>query len=389
MGRTKVNHVFSCRHYTGTDRHLGPLELTRRTKVLVWDDDIPVTEDMIPLPNPENHNGSSYSAQVPTISPHASIASMPPLPTQPRRTRSQSISGFPPPIRRLSTDMTGLSRPVSFSAKFQRVHPATTGVTVLEHMERLDAVEAGLKRLGVDDTVAEEEGEDDEEVDVGESSSSAPQPSQALLGMPSSAPATQTSFLAASPPLSREPSGEGALLTPSAPSERLAAVPEGEDGDGDVGAGLSMSFTEADLAALSKSTSHIEAPQSTLHGRYASYEAHREVFDNLEWMPGDSAESPKTRMMVVEVSCRFAHFSLREVRMLICASPYLAFGNRRRQTALLVLVRTVMGIFGEDLDHLFCSTAVRMLCIYILSTGRSLLHSCTSWPNAGFIPIYA
>ena len=94
-------------------------------------------------------------------------------------------------------------------------------------------------------------------------------------------------------------------------------------------------------------------------------------------------------LLALSARFRFADFSLREVRILICASLYLAFGNRRCQTALLVLVRTVMGIFGEDLDHLFCSTAVRMLCIYILSTGRALLHSCTSWPNAGFIPIYA
>jgi len=42
------------------------------------------------------------------------------------------------------------------------VHRSVTGVTVLEHLERLDAVEASLTRLGTgEDTVIEEE------VDVG------------------------------------------------------------------------------------------------------------------------------------------------------------------------------------------------------------------------------
>ena len=278
--------------------------MTRRTKVLVWDDEIPVTEDMLP----ELSNGSSsHSTQVPPISPHASIASMP-LPTQPRRTRSQSISGFPPPIRRMSTDMTGISRPVSFSAKFQRVHPATTGVTVLEHMERLDAVEAGLKRLGVEDNVIDD---DDEEVDVGESSSS----SRPRIQIPSSAPPTQTTF--SSPPISREPSGEGGnLLSPSAGTERLPAVPEGEDGEGYDA--LAMSFAEEDLVAMSKSTSQIEAPHSTLHTRFGSYQNQpREERPSLEWMQGDSVDSPKTRTMIVEVG--ISHPCTQWLRSVQCA----------------------------------------------------------------------
>ncbi|KAH9931138.1 phosphatidylinositol 3 and 4-kinase-domain-containing protein [Epithele typhae] len=296
----------------------GPLELTRRTKVLVWDDEIPVTEDMIPLPNPDGHNGSSYSAQLPpqgpALSPHASIASMPPLPTQPRRTRSHShsVSGFPPPMRRLATDGAGMSRPVSFSAKFQRVHPATTGVTVLEHMERLDAVEAGLKRLGVDDAV--EEGTDDdgegEEVDVGESSSSAPR--QAAQGTPSSAPATQTAFFAGvgaltPPPLSRQSSVEAAasslgMLSPASGAERLPVVHEGEAalGEDDEGnADLAMSFAEEDLAAMSKSTGHMER-HAPLHTRWGSQQAPLAEEQDMDWMHHDPAESPKTKTMIVE-----------------------------------------------------------------------------------------
>ena len=94
-------------------------------------------------------------------------------------------------------------------------------------------------------------------------------------------------------------------------SERLPAVPEGEDAaqdtEGEGEADLSMSFAEEDLVALSKSTSHIEGPHSTLHGRFASYGQTplREEEPSLEWMRGDAAESPKTRMMVVEVGSTF------------------------------------------------------------------------------------
>lgn len=272
-----------------------------------------MTEDM--FRDVEAANGPVPPQQhIPAISPHASIASMPPLPTHPRRTRSHSVSGFPPPIRRTSTDMRGISRPVSFSAKFQRVHPATTGVTVLEHMERLDAVEAGLKRLGVDEDVVvdDEERVTEVEVDVGESSS-APATAQArnaaLLG-PVSAPATFSS-----PAVSRESSvsevGAGpSLLSPASQTERLPVVPETEDVDsvneepeGAEEADLSVSFAEEDLVALSKSTSHIEVPHSALHARFTTQGAIQEE-PGLEWIHNDPADSPKTKMVIVEV--RFA-----------------------------------------------------------------------------------
>ena len=288
----------------------GPLELTRRTKVLVWDDEIPMTQDM--FQDVEAANGTAPPQHIPAMSPHASIASMPPLPIQPRRARSHSASGFPPPIRRTSTDMRGISRPVSFSAKFQRVHPATTGVTVLEHMERLDAVEAGLKRLGVDEDVVVDDEErvppPEVEVDVGESSSA---PAKALrIPLPASATPTQATF--GSPSISRESStseaGAGpSLRSPASQTERLPVVPETEDADsvnGQAGAGedgdLSMSFVEEDLVAMSKSTSHIEVPHSMLHTRFTSQSAIQEE-PGLEWIHSDPAESPKTKMVIVEV----------------------------------------------------------------------------------------
>ncbi|CAL1707082.1 unnamed protein product [Somion occarium] len=228
----------------------GPLELTRRTKVLVWDDEIDLTDENIP----------SLLEEGPTSSP-VNV----PLPREPRRQRSQSASDFPPPMRRVSTEFTGVSRPVSFSAKFPRVHPATTGVTVLEHMERLDAVEAGLKRLGIEESVLE-----DEEMDVGESSQPKPavQPDSELPAETSSVPAP--SLLSSPPPV----------------LERLPSVPED-----------AQSITEEDLVAMSKSMSHMESPPP-MHARYASHG--QDGRNNLDWMQIDALESPKKRTVIVE-----------------------------------------------------------------------------------------
>lgn len=243
------NIVQSLKH---TDE--GPLELTRRQKVLVWDDEVEVTDEMLP----QLANGTLPSPQKPAASPHASISTMP----LPRHTRSHSTSDFPPPMRRTSSEYSGVPRPVSFATKFSRVHPATTGVTVLEHMERLDAVEAGLKRLGVEDNVIDET----EEVDVGEASSSAPvRPS-----IPADAPED--------------------MVSPSARSDHLPAVPEDA---------LSASMTEEDLIAMSKSTSHLEISPSGRHTRWPS-SGGRPDRPSLDWMHIESAESPKPRTVIVE-----------------------------------------------------------------------------------------
>ena len=81
---------------------------------------------------------------------HASINTMP-LPAPPSRLdlsrpRLQVVaSGFP---SRLSADFLNFTRPVSFSTAYSKVHPGTIGVAVLEQVERLDATEASLKKLG-------------------------------------------------------------------------------------------------------------------------------------------------------------------------------------------------------------------------------------------------
>ena len=82
-------------------------------------------------------------------------------------------------------------------------------------------------------------------------------------------------------------------------------MPETEDRDsqGDAGeADLSMSFAEEDLVAMSKSTGQIEAPQSSLHTRFTSYQGAIEEEPGLEWIRDGSGESPRTKTVIVEVS---------------------------------------------------------------------------------------
>lgn len=140
----------------------GPLELTRRQKVLVWDDEIEITDEDLADP-PLLFASSSFT-------PHNHLNDRSPVRPRPeQRVRSRSIGSFPfpPPMRRSTTDSTvgPGTRPVPFANKFQKINPGASGVTVLEHMERLDEVERGLKKLGMEEVVVEED--ENEEEDVG------------------------------------------------------------------------------------------------------------------------------------------------------------------------------------------------------------------------------
>ncbi|KAJ6499308.1 phosphatidylinositol 3 and 4-kinase-domain-containing protein [Mycena sanguinolenta] len=219
----------------------GPLELTRRSKVLVWDDEVEAAEE-------------DLEDRIP--SPRLSISSVP----LPRRTRSQSSgSDFPPPLNRRSTDASGVPRPVPFAAKFKRVHPGTKGIDVLEHLERLDAVEASLQRLGGEDEY------DDEEVDVGESSSST---------KPIEVPNHRVG----------SPSGSGVATSPFSPpgSPPLPTVVE-------VPSATSSDAEEEDVAMLSKSMSHVQ----DRHQRWASTGGR-----GAEWM--GSGETAAKSTVIVE-----------------------------------------------------------------------------------------
>lgn len=232
--------------------------------MLVWDDEVPYDQDI---------DVEVFGPQ--TSSSAASVSSMP-LP----RHRSLSIDNdFPPPMLRTSTDAG--SRPVPFSAKFQRVHPGTaammrarslgsdygnpgtTGVTVLEHLERLDAVEASLKRLGIQDDMPEEE------TDLGD------------VGTPRSRSAGKLPDRVHFSPVG----SPGALPTvPEVSSSSVSITGTGEQVE-----------TEEDLAALSKSMSHVDPPP---HARWASHNART----SIDWA---DTNSPK-KMAVVEVSsCSF------------------------------------------------------------------------------------
>lgn len=225
---------------TGLMFHLvGPLELTRRKKALVWDDELEIAEETFQ---------EAMLSPAPA-SPKPSIISVP----LPRRTRSQSSSSeFPPPIRRTSTDAP---RPVPFAAKFQRVHPGTTGVTVLEHLERLDAVEASLQRLG---GTAEEE----EEIDVGIAPSKSVQVPTVQVASSSNIPTSPF----------------------SPPGSPLATVHEVSSS--------ASSIAEEDLAAMSKSTSYVEGLPSR-NGRQTSAGA------RVDWIPPPDALQKRT--VIVEV----------------------------------------------------------------------------------------
>lgn len=223
-------------------RHLdeGPLELTRRTKVLVWDDD----EDE------ENSIQASASQQT---EPESESPLLRPSRTIPiHRARSHSISGnFPPAMRRTSTESP---RPVPFTAKFPRVHPGTTGVVVLEHLERLDAVEAQLQRMSSRGSVGDQYM--DYEVDVGEAFNSSSQP----RSMPS--PRRTDKSIHRSP-----------TLSPTMP--RMPTLSEADD--------VEEPVPEDDVGMLSKSMTHATLSISLGHSQS------RDRAIGLEWML-DNAE---------------------------------------------------------------------------------------------------
>ncbi|KAF8504243.1 phosphatidylinositol 3 and 4-kinase-domain-containing protein [Hysterangium stoloniferum] len=143
----------------------GPLELTRRQKVLVWDDEVEVPVNEVPvdpflspiLPSTMIHN--NLDDRVQQVAPAE------------RRLRSRSIGSyqFPPPRRRSTTDNSSGpgTRPVPFANKFQKINPGASGVRVLEHMERLDEVERGLKKLGMEQAVVEEDEGIEDDIGVG------------------------------------------------------------------------------------------------------------------------------------------------------------------------------------------------------------------------------
>lgn len=194
-----------------------------------------------------------------------------------RRMRSRSMEGypFPPPMRRSMTDsIAGPGpRPVPFAGKFQQINPGASGVRVLEQMERLDEVEKGLKKLGMEEVVEEEEddvgviGGEEEHIQDPDQGDVGANPKTNLLDQTSDAEdhneALSSSIISA-PVLSAEPISD-------------------TDADGDHYDG------------------HTRNQRVVAHGRGASDRVRR----SLDWTRSPIPETPiavKTRIVIIEVA---------------------------------------------------------------------------------------
>ncbi|EUC64091.1 phosphatidylinositol 3- and 4-kinase [Rhizoctonia solani AG-3 Rhs1AP] len=123
-----------------------PLELTRRIKVLVWDDEVEVMSEATDTDDggaiPPATRPSPKSPRSPIASPIRQVIS--PLSFAiPRRQRRRSISDFPPSRPRA---------PIPFTQAIGASNGATSGVAMLAQLEKLDKVSGGK-----DDALAAEE----------------------------------------------------------------------------------------------------------------------------------------------------------------------------------------------------------------------------------------
>jgi phosphatidylinositol 4-kinase type 2 len=277
----------------------GPLELTRRQRVLVWDDEVESTHEMFKTEDDDHHENDDPfgDPEDRPSSPHASINTMPlPAPT-PRlsfgRPRQQRFASSPP---RRSADFLNFTRPVSFSTTYSKVHPGTTGVAVLEQMERLDAVEASLKKLG-GGVGGDSSGNPDREEDVAESATS-PRTRNKRPSILTSAPGrisrsssshthTYSNDDGVSPIMTASFSGP---FSPGGISDGLPAVAE------EAPSSNASEVGDEDLALMSKSMSYMDARPS-IHSRWMSQEGDR---PRLDWII-DESETPKSKTVIVEV----------------------------------------------------------------------------------------
>ena len=276
----------------------GPLELTRRQKVLVWDDEVESTHEMFKVEDEVHHESEDpfEDHEDRPSSPHASISTMPlPAPaarlsfTRPRM--QKATSNFP---SRRSADFLNFTRPVSFSTTYSKVHPGTTGVAVLEQLERLDAVEASLKKLGggVD---GDNSGNADCEVDVAESPTSPSTKNGRLFG-PVSAPGRMSR--SSSSHTHNNDDGVPPIMTasfsgpfsPGGTPDGLPAVAE------EAPSSNASEVGDEDVAQMSKSMSYMDGRPS-LHSRWLSQDGNR---PRLDWII-DEGETPKPKVVLVEV----------------------------------------------------------------------------------------
>ena len=265
----------------------------------MWDDELESTHEMFQPEDEDRHNGEDpfEDHEERPSSPHASINTMPlPAPTARlsfARPRPQRGTSGPP---RRSADLLRFPRPVSFATTYSKVHPGTTGVAVLEQMERLDAVEASLKKLG-GGVERDNSGSDDREVDVTESPADAstrpglPGPASApgRVSRSSSSHTYTYSDSDAVPPIMTAsfsgPFSSGGI------SDGLPAVVEAPSSNG-------SEMGDEDVAQMSKSMSYMDAVPP-LHSRWMSQDGGR---PGLDWIIDEGeGEGPKPKTVIVEV----------------------------------------------------------------------------------------
>lgn len=230
-------------------------------------------------------------------SPHASINTMPlPTPTTRFNFASQRPHrAMPGPLRR-STDSPRCTRPVSFSTTYSKVHPGTTGVAVLEQMERLDAVEASLKKLGggVD---GDNSRNVESEVDVAES------PIRNRPSGPTSAPGR----VSRSSSSHTQTYSDSDVVPPMMTASFSGGISDGLPAVVEAPSSNASEVGDEDLAQMSKSMSYMDARPS-LHSRWLSQDGDR---PRLDWIINEE-ETPKAKIVIVEVRT-FPRFSLRVV----------------------------------------------------------------------------
>ena len=263
----------------------------------MWDDEVESTHEMFKAENEDHETDDPFEGHEDSpSSPHASINTMPlPAPTArlsfSRPRLQKAVLNHP----RRSVDFLNFARPVSFSTTYSKVHPGTTGVAVLEQMERLDAVEASLKKLG-GGVAGDNSGNPDHEVDVAESTTSTSTKKGRSLA--STAPGRISRSSSSHTHTHNSDDGVPPMMTasfsgpfsPGGVSDGLPAVVE------EAPSSNASEVGDEDLAQMSRSMSYMDTRPS-LHSRWTSQDGNR---PRLDWII-DEREMPKPKMVIIEV----------------------------------------------------------------------------------------
>lgn len=245
--------------------------------MMVWDDELELNEDDV---------DEDDEPPTPTSPRAPSIRSMSSVPLPPRRTYSSDGTQALSPTRAHAplTIRTSSERPVvPFVSKLEQIHPSATGVTVLEHLERLDAAEAKSQKQ----TSPMEGVEEEEDLAV-----SPTRPRHIHIPSRSANVSGSSSGAASSPGVALSPTN-GPLSPMSVPGSPLPTLHETLEAPS-----MESSMTEEDLVSMSRSTSHVEP--GAAHSRWAS-----QVARNVDWMQPDVDAGKAKKVVIAEVTYFF------------------------------------------------------------------------------------